>query len=204
MLIDIAILMTLVYNSAVGIWRGAIRTWAGLTSLVLGLVAAVMFAPRLVFTVPAMGLSPLIRFVLIFMIIWMIVVLIGGILGHRFQASASRSLFSPGNLVGGSIGGFMKGVLILFPIVGFLALEMPASLSSSQVLKPVLPRIQQAAHWVISRPVWQRFMAFGYSQKQLNAAQRKLKSSGFDPVKLNRILEEGDSTQLKAFLRKKP
>ncbi|MCL4745387.1 MAG: CvpA family protein [Burkholderiaceae bacterium] len=139
---DWFIVIVVLVSTAIGLWRGMVRTVFGLAAWVVGVLGTAMFAPEAV-TLVGMQSHPWVVFVLMFVAVFVLTRITGGLLarglGKLGLGGADRGL--------GAVLGVARGVLlIVLAVAAARMLEVhqgPAWRAS--ISRPMLDAV---VHWV--------------------------------------------------------
>ena len=142
----------LLVSLALGAWRGLVFEVMSLASWVVALFVAQWFAPELSQKLPLNETAETVRYVVAFVLIFVLVVFVGGLLAALAKKLFSAVGLQPADRALGAGFGLVRGVLILLLATVVLAMtqvrETPAwresggigiSLAALDGLRPMLP-----------------------------------------------------------------
>ena len=98
-------------------WRGLIRAVMSLVALVAAVVAGIQFSPSVADMLPVMSSSPTSRYLAAFALIFVVVILIGGVLGWALSRAIRAIGLGFVDRLLGAVFGVARGVLIVVIVV---------------------------------------------------------------------------------------
>jgi membrane protein required for colicin V production len=166
--LDYVLLTIMVVTAIVGIFKGFIKQALGLVAVVAGLILACLYYEQTAAVFQTFVKNPLVSNFLGFVLIFVVVLIAGGILGHLL----TKAMIGPLALVNrlfGALFGFLKAVLICGILVfALVAFEIARPALETSVIAPPCLSVTRAAINLIPRDLRARF----------NASYKRIRESG--------------------------
>jgi membrane protein required for colicin V production len=166
--LDYVLLSIMVVTAIVGIFKGFVKQVIGLVAVVAGLILACVYYERTALVFQTLVKNQLVSNFLGFLLIFVVVLVAGGILGHLLTKAMIGPLALFNRLLGAFFG-FVKAVLIcgilLFALVSF---EIAKPALETSVLAPACLGVTRAAINMIPRDLRARF----------NESYKRIRESG--------------------------
>jgi membrane protein required for colicin V production len=155
--LDYVLLAIIVVTAVVGVFRGFARQAIGLAAVVAGLVLAVVYYDQMAGVFETFVKNRLLSNFLGFLLIFVVVLIAGGILGHLVTKAMKGPLAFANRLFGG-VFGFLKAVLIcgilVFALVSF---EVAKPALRTSVLAPACLGVTRAVINMVPQDLRARF-----------------------------------------------
>jgi membrane protein required for colicin V production len=166
--LDYLLLTIMVVTAIVGIFRGFIKQVIGLAAVVAGLILAGLYYEQTAAVFQTFVKNQLLSNFLGFILIFVVVLIAGGILGHLL----TKAMIGPLALVNrlfGALFGFLKAVLICGILVfALVAFEVAKPALETSVVAPPCLSVTRAAIAMIPRDLRARF----------NESYKRIRESG--------------------------
>ncbi len=166
--LDYILLSIMVVTAIVGIFKGFVRQVIGLVAVVAGLILACLYYEQTAAVFQTFVKNQLVSNFLGFLLIFVVVLVAGGILGHLLTKAMIGPLAFVNRLFG-AVFGFLKAVLIcgilLFALVSF---EIGTPALETSVLAPACLGVTRAVVNMIPRDLRARF----------NESYKRIRESG--------------------------
>jgi membrane protein required for colicin V production len=110
---DLMVIGIVGLSTVVAFWRGLIRVVMSLVALVAAVLAAIQFSPAVANMLPALGDNPVTRYLAAFALIFLVVVIIGSLLGWVLSRAIRAIGLGFVDRLLGAVFGVARGVLIV-------------------------------------------------------------------------------------------
>ncbi len=166
--LDIVLLVILILTAIIGLFKGLVKQVIGLVAVIAGLVLAGLYYEGAAGIFETFVKNRLLSNFLGFLLIFVVVLIAGGILGHLITKAMKGPLAIVNRLFGG-IFGAVKGVLICGILVfALFAFQVAKPALETSVLAPVCLGVTRAAFNMIPQDLRARF----------NSSYKEIRESG--------------------------
>ncbi|MBN2264385.1 MAG: CvpA family protein [Candidatus Aminicenantes bacterium] len=155
--LDFVLLAILVVTAVVGVFKGFVKQVLGLAAVVAGLILAVVYYEQTGAALMAFVKNRLVSNFLGFLLIFVLVLVAGGILGHLLTKAMIGPLALANRLLGAAFG-FLKAVLICGIIVfALVSFEVLTPAVEPSVLAPACLGVTRAVINMVPRDLRDQF-----------------------------------------------
>ena len=166
--LDIILLVILILTAIIGIFKGLVKQVIGLVAVIAGLVLASLYYVGAAGIFETLVKNRLLSNFLGFLLIFVVVLIAGGILGHLITKAMKGPLAIVNRLFGG-IFGAVKGVLICGILVfALFTFQVAKPALETSVFAPVCLGVTRAAIHLIPQDLRTRF----------NSSYKEIRESG--------------------------
>jgi membrane protein required for colicin V production len=166
--LDIVLLVILILTAIIGIFKGLVKQVIGLAAVIAGLILASLYYEGAAGIFETFVKNRLLSNFLGFLLIFVVVLIAGGILGHLITKAMKGPLAIVNRLFGGLFGA-VKGILICGIFVfALFTFQMARPALETSVLAPVCLGVTRAAINMIPADLRARF----------NASYKEIRESG--------------------------